>query len=50
MILKSLLKGLDYEVIKGNEESKVQNIRYDNRKIEQGDAFNKLLRIIFLTP
>lgn len=36
MILKSLLKGLDYEVIKGNEESKVQNIRYDNRKIEQG--------------
>ena len=32
MILKSLLKGLDYEVIKGNEESKVQNIRYDNRK------------------
>ncbi|HFF8987884.1 TPA: UDP-N-acetylmuramoyl-L-alanyl-D-glutamate--2,6-diaminopimelate ligase [Clostridium perfringens] len=39
MILKSLLKGLDYEVIKDNEESKVQNIRYDNRKIEQGDAF-----------
>ena len=39
MILKSLLKCLDYEVIKGNEESKVQNIRYDNRKIEQGDAF-----------
>lgn len=39
MILKSLLKGLDYEVIKGNEESKVQNIRYNNRKIEQGDAF-----------
>ena len=39
MILKSLLKGLDYEVIKGNEESKVQNIRYDNRKIEQGEAF-----------
>ncbi|MGU8942772.1 UDP-N-acetylmuramoyl-L-alanyl-D-glutamate--2,6-diaminopimelate ligase [Clostridium perfringens] len=39
MILKSLLKGLDYEVIKGNEESKVQNIRYDNRKIEQGDSF-----------
>ena len=39
MILKSLLKGLDYEVIKGNEESKVHNIRYDNRKIEQGDAF-----------
>lgn len=39
MILKSLLKGLDYEVIKGNEESKVKNIRYDNRKIEQGDAF-----------
>ncbi|MDK0582786.1 UDP-N-acetylmuramoyl-L-alanyl-D-glutamate--2,6-diaminopimelate ligase [Clostridium perfringens] len=39
MILKSLLKGLNYEVIKGNEESKVQNIRYDNRKIEQGDAF-----------
>ena len=39
MILKSLLKGLDYEVIKGNEESKVQNIRYDNRKKEQGDAF-----------
>lgn len=39
MILKSLLKGLDYEVIKGNEESKVQNIRYDNRKIKQGDAF-----------
>ncbi|NGU52133.1 UDP-N-acetylmuramoyl-L-alanyl-D-glutamate--2,6-diaminopimelate ligase [Clostridium perfringens] len=39
MILKSLLKGLDYEVIKGNEESKIQNIRYDNRKIEQGDAF-----------
>lgn len=39
MILKSLLKGLDYEVIKGNEESKVQNIRYVNRKIEQGDAF-----------
>lgn len=39
MILKSLLNGLDYEVIKGNEESKIQNIRYDNRKIEQGDIF-----------
>lgn len=39
MILKSLLNGLDYEVIKGNEESKIQNIRYDNRKIGQGDIF-----------
>lgn len=39
MILKSLLNGLDYEVIKGNEESKIQNIRYDNRKIEQEDIF-----------
>ena len=39
MILKSLLNGLDYEVIKGNEESKIQDIRYDNRKIEQGDIF-----------
>lgn len=39
MILKSLLKGLDYEVIRGNCESKVQNIRYDNRKIETGDVF-----------
>ncbi|MGG5462485.1 UDP-N-acetylmuramoyl-L-alanyl-D-glutamate--2,6-diaminopimelate ligase [Clostridium sp. B9] len=39
MILKSLLEGLNYELIKGNEESEIKNIRYDNRKIEQGDIF-----------
>lgn len=39
MILKSLLNGLNYEVVKGNDESKIKNIRYDNRKIEQGDVF-----------
>lgn len=39
MILKSLLEGLDYEIIKGNERSEIKHIRYDNRKIEEGDVF-----------
>ncbi|WP_300348729.1 UDP-N-acetylmuramoyl-L-alanyl-D-glutamate--2,6-diaminopimelate ligase [Clostridium sp.] len=39
MILKSLLEGLDYELIKGNKELEIKNIRYDNRKVDKGDIF-----------
>ena len=39
MILKSLLKGIRYEVLKGEEEVDVNHIRYDNRKVELGDLF-----------
>ncbi|SHJ60974.1 UDP-N-acetylmuramoylalanyl-D-glutamate--2,6-diaminopimelate ligase [Clostridium cavendishii DSM 21758] len=39
MILKNLLKGIDFEVIKGNSEIEINNICYDNRKVSSGDVF-----------
>lgn len=39
MILKNILLGLDYEVLKGDEQVGINKICYDNRKIEQGDIF-----------
>lgn len=39
MRLKELLKGLDYSVVKGSEDIEVNNLQYDNRKIEAKDVF-----------
>jgi UDP-N-acetylmuramoyl-L-alanyl-D-glutamate--2,6-diaminopimelate ligase len=39
MRLKELLKGLDYSVVKGSEDIEVNNLQYDNRKIEVKDVF-----------
>ena len=39
MILKDVLKGLDYIVLNGDINRKINRICYDNRKIEQEDVF-----------
>ncbi len=39
MILKDLLKGINYSIISGSDEIKIQNIIDDSRKINKGDVF-----------
>lgn len=39
MILKELLKGINYEVLKGNDEVAINNICYDNRMVSKDDIF-----------
>lgn len=39
MLLKELLKNLDYKVIQGDDNIILKNVRYDNRKVETGDLF-----------
>ena len=39
MLLKELLKKLDYKLIKGNDDIIIGNVRYDNRRVNQGDLF-----------
>ena len=37
--LKELLKNVDYELIKGDINTEIGDIRYDSRKVEKGDLF-----------
>lgn len=39
MILRELLKGLNYELLKGDEDLEINNINYDSRKVQNGDMF-----------
>ncbi|MGL5576848.1 MAG: UDP-N-acetylmuramoyl-L-alanyl-D-glutamate--2,6-diaminopimelate ligase [Sarcina sp.] len=39
MLLKELLKNLDYKVIQGDDNIIIDNVRYDNRRINDGDLF-----------
>ena len=39
MILKDILEGLDYSLIKGDINDEINKICYDNRKIELNDVF-----------
>ena len=39
MILKSILEGLNYSVVKGDLNKEINKICYDNRKIEVNDIF-----------
>lgn len=39
MKLENLLKGLDYELVKGSIETDVAEVHDDNRKVKAGDAF-----------
>lgn len=39
MKLKEMLKGLDYEIIKGSEDIEINKIEYDSRKVGEGDLF-----------
>ena len=39
MILKDILEGLDYSLIKGSINDEINKICYDNRKIESNDVF-----------
>ncbi|MCY6370357.1 UDP-N-acetylmuramoyl-L-alanyl-D-glutamate--2,6-diaminopimelate ligase [Clostridium ganghwense] len=39
MKLREILKGLNYEIIKGEESVEINKIEYDSRKIEKGDIF-----------
>ncbi|MBE6067860.1 MAG: UDP-N-acetylmuramoyl-L-alanyl-D-glutamate--2,6-diaminopimelate ligase [Clostridium lundense] len=39
MLLRKLLKGLDYELLNGDDNLEVNNINYDSRKVTNGDMF-----------
>ena len=39
MKLVELLKGLEYEIVKGSEEVTINNIVNDSRKVQEGDLF-----------
>lgn len=39
MKLKEMLKNMDYEIIKGNDDIDINKIEYDSRKIGEGDLF-----------
>ncbi|MGL4655314.1 MAG: UDP-N-acetylmuramoyl-L-alanyl-D-glutamate--2,6-diaminopimelate ligase [Sarcina sp.] len=39
MLLKELLKNLDYKVIQGDDNIIIENVRYDNRKVSARDLF-----------
>ncbi len=39
MILKDILKGIDYEVLQGSDTIEIDNIQYDSRKAAKGTLF-----------
>ena len=39
MILKKILKDLNYELISGSLNIKIKDIKYDSRKVKKGDIF-----------
>lgn len=39
MNLKDILKGIDYQIIKGEINLEINKIAYDSRKVEKGDVF-----------
>lgn len=39
MNLKELLKGINYTLISGDLDTEVKDIKYDSRKVEEGDIF-----------
>ena len=39
MKLKSILKGIDYQVKKGSDDKDIKSIKYDSRKVESNDIF-----------
>ncbi|MGL4990706.1 MAG: UDP-N-acetylmuramoyl-L-alanyl-D-glutamate--2,6-diaminopimelate ligase [Sarcina sp.] len=39
MLLKELLNSLKYEIVKGDENINIKNVRYDNRRVQDGDLF-----------
>ncbi|MEG1256302.1 UDP-N-acetylmuramoyl-L-alanyl-D-glutamate--2,6-diaminopimelate ligase [Clostridium sp.] len=39
MKIKDLLNGLEYKILKGNEDTEVNKLQYDSRKIEDKDMF-----------
>lgn len=39
MLLQELLKNVNYEIISGENDIIIENVRYDNRKVNNGDLF-----------
>lgn len=39
MLLKKLLKNLDYKIIQGDDNINIENVCYDNRKVANNDLF-----------
>ena len=39
MILSELLKGLDYEIIQGDDNAEVNKVEYDSRNVSENDLF-----------
>ncbi|MFA9398756.1 MAG: UDP-N-acetylmuramoyl-L-alanyl-D-glutamate--2,6-diaminopimelate ligase [Clostridiaceae bacterium] len=45
MELRKILKGLDFEVIKGNLDVNIGMIQYDSRKVKKGDVFVSFFKL-----
>ena len=45
MKLREVLRGIDYELVKGSIDSDINDIKYDSRKVEVGDIFVCLVGI-----
>ena len=45
MKLREVIKGIDYELVKGSVDSDINDIKYDSRKVEVGDIFACLVGI-----
>ena len=43
MRLEKLLKGIEYELVKGNVDIEINNIYYDSRKVEEGSLFYAMI-------
>ena len=39
MKLKQILEGIDYTIIKGNDDLEIREIQYDSREVKNGDLF-----------
>ena len=45
MKLREVLKGIDYELVKGSIDTNISDIKYDSRKVEDNDIFVSLVGI-----
>ena len=39
MRLEQLLKGLEFRLLRGEDNTEIRDIKYDSRRVEKGDAF-----------
>ena len=45
MKLRDVMKGINYELVKGSIDTNISDIKYDSRKVEDNDIFVSLVGI-----